>query len=68
VCISGCPVTHSVDQTGLKLRDPPASASQELGLQVCTTTARQRSISYAHCSANAFCTLWEGLSCLSICH
>jgi hypothetical protein len=36
---SGCPGTHSVDQTILKLRNPPASASasasQVLGLKVC---------------------------------
>jgi hypothetical protein len=25
----GCPGTHSVDQAGLKLRNPPASASPE---------------------------------------
>jgi hypothetical protein len=36
----GCPGTHSVDQAGLKLRNPPASASQVLGLKVCATTAR----------------------------
>ena len=36
---SGCPGTHSVDQTGLKLRNPPASASQVLGLKTCATTA-----------------------------
>ncbi|CAO2639639.1 hypothetical protein LEMLEM_LOCUS24998, partial [Lemmus lemmus] len=35
-----CPGTCSVDQTGLKLRDPPASASQAMGLKTCTTTAR----------------------------
>jgi pyrrolidone-carboxylate peptidase len=35
----GCPGTHSVDQAGLELRNPPASASQVLGLKVCTTTA-----------------------------
>jgi hypothetical protein len=34
----GCPGTHSVDQAGLKLRNPPASASQMLGLKACTTT------------------------------
>jgi hypothetical protein len=33
--------THCVDQTGLGLRNPPASASQVLGLKACTTTARQ---------------------------
>ncbi|GAB1288019.1 Transcription initiation factor TFIID subunit 13 [Apodemus speciosus] len=30
----GCPGTHSVDQADLKLRNPPASASQVLGLKV----------------------------------
>jgi hypothetical protein len=35
---SHCPRTHSVDQTGLKLRNPPASASRVLGLKACTTT------------------------------
>jgi hypothetical protein len=34
----GCPETHSVDQAGLELRNLPASASQVLGLKVCTTT------------------------------
>jgi hypothetical protein len=36
----GCPGTHSVDQAGLELRNPTASASQVLGLKVCATTAR----------------------------
>jgi hypothetical protein len=36
----GCPGTHSVDLAGLKLRNPPASASQVLGLKTCATTAR----------------------------
>jgi hypothetical protein len=40
LCNPGCPGTHSVDQAGLKLRNPPASASQVLVLQACTTTAR----------------------------
>jgi hypothetical protein len=35
---SGCPRTHSVDQAGLKCRNPPASASQVLGFKACTTT------------------------------
>ena len=30
LCSSGCPATHSVDQAGLHLRNPPASASQKL--------------------------------------
>jgi hypothetical protein len=35
---SGCPGTHSLDQTGLELRNPPASASRVLGLKACATT------------------------------
>jgi hypothetical protein len=38
----GCPGTHSVDQAGLELRNPPASVSQVLGLKVCATTAQLR--------------------------
>jgi hypothetical protein len=34
----GCPGTHSVDQAGLELRNPPASASRVLGLKAHTTT------------------------------
>jgi hypothetical protein len=34
----GCPGTHFVDQAGLELRNPPASASRELGLKACATT------------------------------
>jgi hypothetical protein len=34
----GCPGTHFVDQAGFELRNSPASASQVLGLKVCTTT------------------------------
>jgi hypothetical protein len=33
----GCPGTHFVDQAGLELRDPPASASRVLGLKACAT-------------------------------
>jgi hypothetical protein len=33
----GCPGTHSVDQAGLELRNPPASASRVLGLKACAT-------------------------------
>jgi hypothetical protein len=40
LCSPGCPGTHSVDQAGLELRYPPASASQVLGLKVCATTAQ----------------------------
>jgi hypothetical protein len=38
LCGPGCPGTHSVDQAGLKLRNPPASASRVLGLKACATT------------------------------
>jgi hypothetical protein len=34
---AGCPGTHFVDQAGLKLRNPPASASRVLGLKACAT-------------------------------
>jgi hypothetical protein len=39
---SGCPGTYSVGQAGLELRNPPASASQVLGLLACATTAQPR--------------------------
>ena len=35
VCSSSCSGTHSVAQSGLSLRDPPASSSQVLKLKVC---------------------------------
>jgi hypothetical protein len=44
LCSPGCPRTHSVDQAGLELRNPPASASQVLGLKTCATTAQLRFI------------------------
>jgi hypothetical protein len=34
----GCPGAHFVDQAGLELRNPPASASGVLGLKACATT------------------------------
>jgi hypothetical protein len=34
----GCPGAHFVDQAGLELRNPPASASRVLGLKECATT------------------------------
>jgi hypothetical protein len=33
----GYPGTHSVDQAGLELRNPPASAFQVLGSKACAT-------------------------------
>jgi hypothetical protein len=47
LCVDlGSPGSHSVDQAGLKLRDPPASASRVLGLKVCTTTARLKMLKF----------------------
>jgi hypothetical protein len=37
LCSPGRPGTHSVEQAGLELRNPPASASQLLGLKACAT-------------------------------
>ena len=34
----GCPGAHFVDQAGLELRNPPASASRVLGSKACATT------------------------------
>jgi hypothetical protein len=39
LCSSDCPGSHSVDQAGLKLRNPPVSASQVLGLKAYATSA-----------------------------
>jgi hypothetical protein len=41
LCSPSCPGTHFVDKASLELRNPPASASQVLGLKVCLTTARR---------------------------
>jgi hypothetical protein len=38
LCSPGCPGTHFVDQAGLELRNPPASAARVLGLKACSTT------------------------------
>jgi hypothetical protein len=37
-----CPGTHFVDQAGLELRNPPASATGVLGLKACVTTPSLR--------------------------
>jgi hypothetical protein len=39
VALAVLAVDQAVDQAGLELRNPPASASQVLGLKACTTTA-----------------------------
>jgi hypothetical protein len=46
LCSPGCPETHSVDQAGLELRNPPASASQVLGLKACATTPSFNNVYY----------------------
>jgi hypothetical protein len=40
LCSPSCLGDCSVDQAGLQLRDPPASASRVLGLKVCVITAQ----------------------------
>ena len=40
LCSFGCPGTHFVNQVGLKLKNPPASASQVLGLKANLNTHR----------------------------
>jgi hypothetical protein len=45
LCSPGCPGTHSVNQVGLELGNPPASASQVLGLKACATTDQLKSCS-----------------------
>ena len=40
LCSPGCTGTHFVDQVGLELRNPPASASRVLGLKACATSAQ----------------------------
>jgi hypothetical protein len=50
----GCPRTNSLSQAGLKFRDPPASASQVLGLkpphQLLQSNSKSNSLkkSYSH--------------------
>jgi hypothetical protein len=42
----GCPGAHFVDQAGLELRNPPASASRVLELKACATTPSFNVLSY----------------------
>jgi hypothetical protein len=63
----GCSGTHSVNQASLKLRNPPASASQVLGLKAwATTTQRQviliRESLYNQLLSDGGCKL-PGLAC-----
>jgi hypothetical protein len=58
----GCPGTHSVDQAGLKLRNPPASASRVLGLKAFTTTPgfAFSFICVLGIQTQAFMLVWQG--------
>ena len=47
LCSPGCLGTHFVDQTGLELRNPPASASQVLGLKACAIMPGALATSYS---------------------
>jgi hypothetical protein len=49
----GCPGTHSVDQAGLELRNPPASASRVLGLKVCATMPGSGLTSYSKLASSS---------------
>jgi hypothetical protein len=49
LCSPGWPRTHSVDQAGLKLRNPPASASRVLGLKACATMPGSLLLFYFMC-------------------
>jgi hypothetical protein len=42
LCIALAVLAHSVDQDGLELKNPPASASQVLGLKAWATTPGPR--------------------------
>ena len=54
LCSLGCPGTHFVALTDFELKDPPASASQVLGLKMCTTTDQLWSNLFVHCEDMSF--------------
>jgi hypothetical protein len=60
----GCPGTHFVDQAGLELRNPPASASRVLGLKACATTPGLEVISKEDTRARGSGLLLALLLCL----
>jgi hypothetical protein len=55
--------SFSVDQGGLELRNPPASASQVLGLKACATTAW---LHKGFLTALEFVSLEESISYFSV--
>jgi hypothetical protein len=52
-------LTHSVDQVGLELRNPPVSDSEVLGLKACTTTAQLIDFSWCVYILLLFSIIWE---------
>jgi hypothetical protein len=54
----GCPGPHFLDQAGLELRNPPASASRVLGLKACATDLYCAAATvYLFCSLFLVCTI-----------
>ena len=78
LCSPGCPGTHFVDQAGLELRNPPASASRVLGLKACISWSRFHDSQhhlflfcfyfpcYADCSLNFILYLFPPLPVLKL--
>jgi hypothetical protein len=70
LCSPGCPGTHFVDQAGFELRNPPASASQVLGLKACATiaelchifTLRFITVAKLESQSSNTITLWLGVT------
>jgi hypothetical protein len=66
LCSPGCPGTHSVDQAGFELRNPPASASQVLGLKTCATVPGEEII-VLFCCFVLFCFVLRKLLLIKHC-
>ena len=60
LCSLGCLGTHFVDQAGLELRNPPASASRVLGSKVCATSAQPNKTSFwkTLVGERIYCSSW----------
>jgi hypothetical protein len=65
----GCPGTHLVDQTGLKLRNLPASASASgvLGLKACNTTPSSIHGLFCFCFCFSFLFVCFVVFCFCFC-
>jgi hypothetical protein len=63
LCSPGCPGTHFVDQAGLELRNPPASASRVLGLKACATTAQ---LKYLVMNDIVHCFIFKKIMCVCL--